>query len=156
KGEVNIVVHNAEGDFPGFEKQKSTEFRVNMTKRPKKISVKVGKKNIKLREVQSKAELQGADNVFYYEEKPNVNAFSTKGSVFEQTQIIKNPQLLVKVEETDVSLNPISLTIKGFEYAPADRFKKSSGVLSAPSSVSISEEKTKAYTLEPTWDRVDH
>src|SRR5690606_27686772 len=53
KGEVNIVVHNAEGDFPGFEKQKSTEFWVNMTKRPKKISVKVGKKNIKLQEVQS-------------------------------------------------------------------------------------------------------
>ena len=156
KGEVNIVVHNAEGDFPGFEKQKSTEFWVNMTKRPKKISVKVGKKNIKLREVQSKADFENSENVFYYEEKPNLNTFSTKGSAFEQTQIIKNPQLLVKVEETDVTLNPISLTIKGFEYAPADRFKKSSGELSAPSSVSISEEKTKAYTLEPTWDKVDH
>ncbi|GEM67636.1 alpha-xylosidase [Sphingobacterium mizutaii NBRC 14946 = DSM 11724] len=156
KGEVNIVVHNAEGDFPGFEKQKSTEFWVNMTKRPKKISVKVGKKNIKLREVQSKAEFESSNNVYYYEEKPNLNAFSTKGSAFEQTQIIKNPQLLVKVEETDVSLNPISLTIKGFEYTPADRFKKSSGALNAPSSVSIPEEKTKAYTLEPTWDEVDH
>lgn len=156
KGEVNIVVHNAEGDFPGFEKQKSTEFWVNMTKRPKKISVKVGKKNIKLREVQSKAEFESSNNVYYYEEKPNLNTFSTKGSVFEQTQIIKNPQLLVKVEETDVSLNPISLTIKGFEYTPADRFKKSSGALNAPSSVSIPEEKTKAYTLEPTWDKVDH
>ncbi len=63
---------------------------------------------------------------------------------------------MVKVEETDVSLNPISLTIKGFEYTPADRFKKSSGALNAPSSVSIPEEKTKAYTLEPTWDEVDH
>ncbi|WP_313368484.1 TIM-barrel domain-containing protein [Sphingobacterium mizutaii] len=156
KEEVKIVVHNTEGDFPGFEKQKSTEFWVNMTKRPKKISVKVGKKNIKLREVQSKAEFESSNNVYYYEDKPNLNAFSTKGSAFEQTQIIKNPQLLVKVEETDVTLNPISLTIKGFEYAPADRFKKSSGALNAPSSVSIPEEKTKAYTLEPTWDRVDH
>src|SRR5690606_7153415 len=156
KGEVKIVVNNTEGHFPGFEKQKSTEFWVNVTKRPKKISVKVGKKNIKLREVQNKAEFESSNNVYYYEEKPNLNAFSTKGSAFEQTQIIKNPQLLVKIEETDVTLNPISLTIKGFEYTPADRFKKSSGALNAPSSVSIPEEKTKAYTLEPTWDRVDH
>lgn len=156
KAEVKILVHNAEGDFKGFEKEKSTEFWVNMTKKPKKIAVKVGKKNLKLKEVNSKAEFERSNNVYYYEGRPNLNAFSTKGSLFEQTEIIKNPQLLVKVEETDVTINPISLTIQGFEYAPVDRFKKSTGVLSAPSTVSISEEKTKAYTLEPTWDRVEH
>src|SRR5690606_37407570 len=135
KAEVKILVHNAEGDFKGFEKEKSTEFWLNMTKKPKKIAVKVGKKNLKLKEVKSRAEFERSNNVYYYEGRPNLNAFSTKGSLFEQTEIIKNPQLLVKVEETDVTINPISLTIQGFEYAPVDRFKKSRGVLSAPSTV---------------------
>lgn len=155
-GKVNIAVNPTEGVFEGFEKDKVTEFWINLTKKPKKINLTVGKKKVKLSEAHSKADFEKTENVFYYNESPNLNEFSTKGSAFEQTVIAKNPQLIIKVAETDVVQNAIKLTIEGFEYAPVNRFRKSSGNLTAPNTVSVSDEKTKAYTLEPTWDKVDN
>lgn len=38
-------------------------------------------------------------NVYFYNEKPNFNQFATKGSEFEKVEIIKNPQILVRLEK---------------------------------------------------------
>jgi len=154
KDKVKIVVNPTEGNYNGFEKEKSTEFIVNVTARPKKISLTIGKKKIKLSEVNSKTEFESSNNVYFFDQRPNLNEFSTAGSEFSKVEIIKNPQVLVKAEVTDVSENSIQLNIEGFEYSPDNKFKKSSGDLTPPNSVLISEDKTKAYTLEPTWDKV--
>ncbi|SEG61966.1 TIM-barrel domain-containing protein [Sphingobacterium lactis] len=154
KGRVEIVVHPAEGDFEGFIKEKGTEFRVNMTQAPKKVLAKIGKKNIRLREAKSKAEFDSQDNVYYYEPRPNLNQFATKGSPFASVEIIKNPMLYVKVEKTDVSQDAVGLTIEGFAYNPPNTYKKSSGQLAAPSQVAVAPDHIKAYTLRPSWTAV--
>ncbi len=154
RGRLQVLVNPAEGDFKGFDKNKSTEFRVNVTAKPKQIKASVGNHKLKLREVQSKAEFDAADNVFYYEEKPNLNTFATSGSDFANIEIIKNPQVFIKTETTDISLNAITLNLEGFVFEPGDTYHKTSGQLTAPTSVAVTEEKIKAYTLEPSWEKV--
>ncbi|MGM1429501.1 TIM-barrel domain-containing protein [Sphingobacterium lactis] len=154
RGRVDIVVHPAEGDFEGFVKEKGTEFRVNMTQAPKKVLAKIGKKNIRLHEAKSKAEFDSQDNVYYYEPRPNLNQFATKGSPFAAVEIIKNPMVYVKVEKTDVSQDAVALTIDGFAYNPPNTYNKSTGQLSPPSQVAVAPDHIKAYTLRPSWSAV--
>lgn len=155
KNNATITVHPAQGDFEGFVKEKATEFRINVTEKPKKATVKIGINKIKLAEVQSMDEFLKHENVFYYDATPNLNKFATKGSEFEKEVITKNPQLLVKVAPSDITINPTTLTIEGFVFAPANRYRVTSGTLSAPLA-QITEENTQAYTVIPTWNKVNN
>ena len=69
--------------------------------------------------------------------------------------ITKNPQVLVKLAATDVTQSPVSLNIEGFIYEPTDKLRGSTGSLIAPEA-QITEENTEAYTLKPTWNKVNN
>ena len=153
KGKLTVTVHPTEGEFTGLVKEKQTEFRVNVTQRHKKLSVQIGKSKIKLTEVSTLADFEAGDNVYYYNEAPQLNRFATKGSEFENVKIAKNPQVWVKVQKADITSSAVVLNAEGFRYAPADRYLVSTGALSAPS-VSIAADDITAYTLKPKWDKV--
>jgi hypothetical protein len=153
KGNVTVTVYPAQGNFAGFVKDKATEFRINVTGKPKKISATVGKNKIRLAEARSANDFLQCNNVYYYSGKPNLNRFATKGSEFEEEMITKNPQLLVKLASSDITANRTTLSIDGFIYAPADKTKTTSGILTPPTA-KITEENTGAYTLKPTWNKV--
>lgn len=155
KGDVTVTIHPAQGDFDGFVKEKATEFRINVTDRPKKISAFVGKEKVKLTEVGSMDEFLQKENVYFYDAKPNLNKFATKGSEFEKVVVAKNPQLLVKLAATDITASQTTLKINGFVFAPADNAKVTSGPLVAPKA-QITEENTASYTLKPTWSKVEN
>ena len=93
------------------------------------------------------------ENVFFYDEAPDLNQFATKGSEFEKTVITKNPQLLVKLGVTDITANTTTLRIEGFRFIPEDRYRITSGTLAAPVA-RVTADNTEAYTLKPTWDKV--
>ena len=152
---ARISIYPAEGDFTGFVKEKATEFRINLTEKPKKVSATIGKNKIKLIEVNSLNEFMQKDNVYFYNAKPELNQFATKASEFEKEMITKNPQLLVKLAATDITAHSTKLIIEGFVFAPADNYKLTSGALIAPEA-QITEENTEAYTLKPTWDKVSN
>jgi len=151
-----ITVQPSHGDFEGFVKEKATEFRINVTEKPKKIKASLGKHSIKLKEVFSEDDFLQQGNVYYYDKAPNFNQFATKGSAFEKVIITKNPQLLIKLASTDITKTSITLTIGGFAFAPADRYRLTSGKLSAPTNAQVNEENRTAYTLKPTWNKVEH
>lgn len=153
KGDVTVTIHPAQGDFSGFVKEKATEFRINVTGKPKKIAATIGKNKLKLTEAATMDEFLQKENVYFYDAKPNLNKFATKGSEFEKTVITKNPQLLVKLAATDITANETSLKIDGFVFAPSDTYKVSTGALIAPKA-QITEANTASYTLKPTWDKV--
>ena len=153
---AKITVHPTQGDFTGFVKDKATEFRVNVTEKPKKLSAEIGKTKIKLTEVNSIEEFQRKDNVYFYDAKPNLNKYSTKGSEFEKEVIVKNPQLLVKLESSDITANQTSLSIEGFVFNPADKHKLTTGTLSIPANAKITDENAEAYKVKPTWNKVDN
>lgn len=152
-GKVTVTIEPTTGYFEGFEKNKSTEFQINVTQRPKSIKATIGKKKIKLREAVSPVEFQSNANTYFYDAAPNLNRFATKGSEFEYSIIAKNPQLLVNIEETDVTERTISLFINGFIFAPEDKRLKSSGMLTIPE-VSIPDKNIEAYRLTPQWSKI--
>ncbi|MDL2223803.1 DUF5110 domain-containing protein [Bacteroidales bacterium OttesenSCG-928-M06] len=155
KNKATITIHPAKGEFNGFVKDKSTEFRMNVTEKPKKIEAKVGKNKIKLAEVNSLGDFNKRENVFFYDAAPNLNRFATPGSEFEKEVITKNPQVLVKLESTDITTNAIVLTVENYKFEPANSYLVSTGALSAPVA-QITDENTEAYTLNPTWNKVNN
>lgn len=155
KNNVIITIKPTQGDFDGFVKEKATEFRVNVTAKPKKIAAKIGKNKLKLTEVNSIDEFQQKENVYFYNAAPNLNKYATKGSEFEKEIITKNPQLLVKLAPSDITANTTTLNIEGYIFEPANKYRVTSGTLTAPK-VQITDTNTQAYTLKPTWDKVDN
>ncbi|MDR1763434.1 MAG: DUF5110 domain-containing protein [Dysgonamonadaceae bacterium] len=154
KGNVRITVNPAKGGFSGFVKNRSTEFRINAGKRPAAVSAKIGKTTVKLKEAASKAEFQNGENLFFFDEKPELNRFATPGSEFAKVSIVKNPMILVKLASTDITANAISLTVNGFELKSEDKHLVKTGKLAAPANFRIGEKDAAAYTLKPAWDAV--
>lgn len=155
KNKVTVTIFPTQGDFSGFVKEKATEFRINATAKPNKVAAKIGKNKIKLTEVNSKDDFLKQENVFFYDATPNLNQFATPGSEFDKEVITKNPLLLVKLAATDITTQPVVLTIDGFRFTPADKYRITSGALTAPK-VQITDENIQAYTLKPTWNKVDN
>jgi alpha-glucosidase (family GH31 glycosyl hydrolase) len=151
-----ITVHPAKGDFDGFVKEKATVFRINVTVKPATVSGKIGKKEIKLTEVGSMDAFLTRDNVYFFHAAPDLNKFATKGSEFEKVVIRKNPQLFVKIGATDITVNPVIITVEGFKFEPVDKKRVSRGLLTAPLNAVVTETNKGAYTLKPTWQKVNH
>lgn len=155
KGKLTVTVNLTQGDFNGFIKEKATEFRINVTAKPKKVAATIRNSKVKLMEVASMEEFLKGENVFFYDAAPNLNKFATKGSEFEKVIITKNPQLLVKLAATDITRNPVELIVEGFIFDPADKHRISTGTLAAPAAHVVAE-NVGPYTVKPTWSKVDN
>lgn len=151
---MTVTVHPAVGDFNGFQKKKATEFRINVTQKPSSVSAKVGENSVNLAEANSMEDFKSRENVYFYDQAPNLNRFATKGSDFEKKVIAKNPQLLVKLAPADITAVPTVLSVEGFRFEPAEKYRVSSGALTAPANARVTEENAAAYTLTPSWDAV--
>lgn len=151
--ELQIEIKPTQGSFEGMVKEKATLLRINVTAQPKKVEARIGGKKVKLTTVNSLEELQNGSNVCYYEAAPQLNRYATPGSDFASVEIVKNPVLHVKLAATDVTANGLSLSLKGYVYAPADRLLASTGTLTAPKA-QITDEDTEAYSLTPSWQPV--
>ncbi len=150
---LTVNIRRTEGDFDGFVKEKSTELRINTTAKPEKIAATIGSKKVKLTEVSSLADFEKGSNVYFYDKAPNMNRFSTPGTEFANMVIAKNPQLRIKLAKTDITRNQIEVTLKNYQYAPADQHKVKTGTLTAPT-LEVKAENIEAYTLKPTWSEV--
>lgn len=155
KGKLTVTVNLTQGDFNGFVKEKATEFRINVTAKPKKVAATIRNSKVKLMEVASMEEFLKGENVFFYDAAPNLNKFATKGSEFEKVIITKNPQLLVKLAATDITRNPVELIVEGFIFDPADKHRISTGTLAAPAAQVVAE-NVGPYAVKPTWSKVDN
>jgi alpha-glucosidase (family GH31 glycosyl hydrolase) len=151
---VNIVVAPTKGNFNGFVKDKETEFRINVTRKPQNITAKINDKIVSLKWVKSIKDFNERTNVYYYNSAPNMNQFATKGSEFEKVDITKNAQLLVKVEKTDISQNSISLEFNGYEFNPVNDRLKNTGELSVVKNATVLDSNVTPYTLKPTWKKM--
>lgn len=156
KNNALVTIHPAKGDFDGFVKEKTTEFVINVTEKPKRLTAKVGNSKIKLTETNSKEEFLKQSNVYFYDATPNLNRFATKGSEFEKVAMVKNPQLLVKLQSTDITINPVTLSIDGFKFEPVDKQRMLTGKLTAPVNARVSDKNREAYTLTPSWTKVSN
>ena len=151
---ATITVNPTKGSFDGFVKEKVTEFKINVTKQPKKVIVKVGDKKVKLAKAKSLQDFAVRENVYFYDQAAEFNRFATKGSAFEKVKIARNPQLLVRVAKTDITQHAVELQVKGFEFNPANTLLKNTGTLQAMNNVGVKAGNAAAYTLMPSWNKL--
>lgn len=151
---ATIAIHPAKGNFDGFVKDKATEFRINITQQPEAINVKIGAKAVRLRKATSKDDFENNTNVYFYDAAPNLNEFATRGSEFEKIIIKKNPQLLIKLQATDITENAVTLTVNGFHFSSSNHLQKSSGLLKPLASVKTVDYNAQAFSLKPSWKKV--
>ena len=151
---ATITVNPTKGSFDSFMKEKVTEFKINVTKQPKKVIVKVGDKKVKLAKAKSLQDFAVRENVYFYDQAAEFNRFATKGSAFEKVKIARNPQLLVRVAKTDITQHAVELQVKGFEFNPANTLLKNTGTLQAMNNVGVKAGNAAAYTLMPSWNKL--
>jgi alpha-glucosidase (family GH31 glycosyl hydrolase) len=156
KGTATVTVNPAKGSFEGMVGTKSTTFKINVTKKPKKVEATINGKKVKLTEVMSVSDLEKADNAYFYNASPDLNRFSTQGSDFEKVKMVKNPEVIVKIQKHDITSNTIAVSVKGFEYQPSENLLKSEGTVEAPKNIRVDDKNITAYTAMPTWDRVEN
>ncbi|TXI99181.1 MAG: DUF5110 domain-containing protein [Chryseobacterium cucumeris] len=154
KNTATITISPAQGNFNGFEKEKITEFRINVTKKPSGVKLSIGGKNIKLKTVNTLDEFNSATNVYFYNSQPEFNNFSTKDSEFSKFSITRNPQLWVKSEITDISKNKVELVIKDYQFTNSNQLKNNSGALAEPLKPVTSENTNTAYSILPSWNKI--
>lgn len=154
KGNVTVTVNPTEGDFNGFVKEKTTIFKVNASKSPKKVTVTVGGKKVKLAKAGSIEEFNNGVNVWFYDKKPNLNRFATPGSEFEKVDMTKNPVIMVKVAKNNVTANAITLTIKDHEMDVPSSWLETKGTIKETPKPAMKDEDCQAYTINLAWEKV--
>ena len=154
-GHILVTIDPTTGSFDGMVKEKVTEFRLNATAEPKKVTARVGGKKVKLREAKTAEEQATGTNVYYYDAAPELNRFATPGSEFAKVSVKKNPQLIVRLAATDVTQSAVVLEVKGHAFAPESQLLQTDGTLAAPTGATVPDAGRTAYTLTPTWDMQD-
>ncbi|SCA96807.1 Uncharacterized protein BWINRA5_00124 [Bacillus mycoides] len=155
KEKAVITVDTAKGKgYKGMVKDRGTEAIVNTRVNPKNVKVKVGNKDVKLRKVTSEEEYNNSENVYFYNESPNLNKYATKGSAFEQTEIITSPKLYIKVGKTDITKNKITFTVDGFDNTQKKDVVDTE-VPTIPSGLKADEANITDRDIKLDWNKVD-
>lgn len=138
KGGLTITVHAAKGSFEGMHREQTTLLKINATQRPKSVKAFVNGKKV--------------DAKVSYEEQPEFNRFSTKGSEMEKVKITRNPQILVELPKIDIGYADLKVEIKGYVYDLSSRsMLKQTGVLAAPKAPVCS---VTPYSITPKWEKI--
>ena len=150
RGTLTVSISPTTGTYTGFEPEKQTELRVNVTAAPRKLTMRVGGRSVRLRRVQTAAEYAAADNVWYYDPAPNLNRFSTPGTPAAAVVLPHNPQVMVKTAHTDVRDGAMQLRVDGFEFDTSGRLATHGGQLTAPVAA-VEADSVGVFALTPSW-----
>ena len=154
KGNVTVTINPTKGNFEGFVKEKTTIFKVNASKSPRKVAVTVDGKKVKLTKAKNIEEFNNGVNVWFYDKKPNLNRFATKGSDFEKVNMTKNPVIMVKLAKSDVTATTTTLAIKGHKMnVKSSLLAKKKKFQTIPES-RMTDEDCQAYTINLAWNKV--
>ncbi|MEO8112590.1 MAG: TIM-barrel domain-containing protein, partial [Ginsengibacter sp.] len=153
---ATITVHSTKGNFNGFVKEKTTFFKINVTAKPKNITVSVGGKKLKIAIANSIEDFNKKTNVYFYNAAPDLNQFATKGSEFAKVHMIKNPQIWVKVAPVNITTSDVVVKIEGFAFKPKDNLKVHTGKITMPENVEVLDSNKTAYSLNLTWNAVSN
>ncbi|MCJ0932450.1 discoidin domain-containing protein [Virgibacillus halodenitrificans] len=149
-----ITVDKAKGDgYDGMVKNRGTAFIVNTLQKPEDVNAHIGNKEIELTEVKTEEEYEESDNVFFYNENPDLNKYSTEGSAFEDKEIITEPKLYVKIEKTDITENKVTLTVDGFSNTPEEDIIDEE-LPETPANLQADDEGVTAEEIKLEWDQV--
>ena len=134
KHRLTITIDPTQGHFDGMEKNQRTVVRLNTWGQPKKVTVKVNGKKAKATTT--------------YEEAPELNRFSTKGSEMAAVSVKKNPQLVINIPAVDITSSTITIEVSGAHAAiPMAAVETKGNTVVKP------QVKGTPYTLTPKWTK---
>ncbi len=152
KDMLTVQVEKTTGGYQGFEPEKQTDFKLNVTQMPKKLWVKLDNRKTKLKQVFSQKEFEQGENVWFYNERPDLNQWVKAGEE-SVGEVIKNPQVYVRLAKNNVTEYATELIVKGFCFQPAEALLHQHGSLAAPT-FNQQQSKAQAYQLTPAWNEV--
>ncbi len=118
-GTATLKAQKAVGDYPGMVKERSSEFVVNVSKAPTKVTGTVAGKAVEFTAVSTQEEYDAAEgNVYFYNENPSiiVKDYASEGSKYENTEETTTPKLYVKsTEKVDITEYDFTVNVEGFE-----------------------------------------
>ena len=159
KGLLTITVEPTQGDFQGFERMKSTEFIINLSQRPKRITLLINNKKVRLDEAQSLQDFMENTNVFFYDAEPELNLWSTPNTSMSQLRVGHTPRLYVCAADVDITSTLIQLQIEGYQFDTSDPLLRHTNALAAPELLTDDFEdgviSPSAYTLPLSWTAVE-
>ncbi|MDO5016808.1 MAG: glycoside hydrolase family 31 protein [Porphyromonas sp.] len=150
-----FVIGKAVGMYDGFESNKRTEIRLNVSQRPKKIKITANGRRVRLQQVDSRSEYDASlGNVYLYDPAPELNRFSTEGSEAAKVSITGNPVVMIKTAPMDVAATELRLEVDGYRFEVPHRLYRQRGTVSAPEILSDSL-KSEATKMTITWEPVE-
>ena len=147
KGELTITIDPTQGTFEGQTASQATELRINATKAPKNVTVKIDGKNIKLTKVSSPTQL--GDNTWCFAEQ-------TKRLPAIEDCAAGLPQIIVKLAPANVRSTTIDVQVKGFELNPVAN-EPAMLAVTAPAmpTVALAEGDVQPYSVNMRWEPVN-
>ncbi|MGT2826632.1 sialidase domain-containing protein, partial [Streptococcus himalayensis] len=151
---ATLTMEATDNHYDGFVKEKASQFNVNVSSKPSGVKLLVDGVEKALTEVHSLAEFEAGSNVYFYDQRPNLNKFSTEGGAYHNQEIVKNPVVRVKSEKMDVTNHKVQVAIEGFAMndkvpAPENVIEKSAPVLSN------NDDQNTPTTIPLTWTAVE-
>ncbi|MBS6116160.1 discoidin domain-containing protein [Thomasclavelia spiroformis] len=118
-GTATLKAEKAVGSYTGMVKERSTEFVVNVSKAPTKVTGNVAGKDVEFTAVSSQEEYDAAEgNVYFYNESPAVAVkdYATEGTKYANIEDTTTPKLYVKsAEKADITEYDFTVNVEGFE-----------------------------------------
>ncbi|MGL4992458.1 MAG: TIM-barrel domain-containing protein [Sarcina sp.] len=155
KGQATITVEKLTGQYDNMVTERSTEFIVNVSEKPEELQLTIGNSDVTLTEAMTLEEFENGENMYYYDESPNLNKYATKGSEFEAVEIKTTPKLHVKAAKTDVTVNEVKLVINDFINTQDIAKDTENTQLNTPSNFNAPEESVTPDSVRLVWDSVE-
>lgn len=139
-GVLHLQILPARGDFDGFEKQKATIIRIACTGLPKKLTVKVKGKKVRLTAVADESALMTTPDSYF---------FGTSDDDY-----VKSPALWLHIASHDVTASDILVEAAGLRAAEV------AGVAGKPVNPAVhapevAQGSATAYSVTPAWASVE-
>ena len=151
-GQLTLTVEPTKGSFAGFEAEKSTEFVICAQDHPKRVTLLMNGKKVKINEVPSLDDFTKKTNVFYFDQSPQLNLWATPGSEMSKLQVIHTPRLYVCAADIDIRTTKLEVIIEGYSYDASNQLLSRSGELGAVENLTLKGED--AYSLPLQWKAV--
>jgi len=160
KGQLRLTVEPTRGSFAGFEREKSTEFIVPLQAHPKRVTLLMNGKKVRIDEVDELDDFTKKTNVFYYDAAPQLNLWATPGTPMADVQVIHTPRLYVCAADIDITTTKLEVIIDGYTFDASNHQLQRSGALTAPALLTDDFEdgclSPSAHALPLKWTAVEN
>ena len=154
KGRLTLTVEPTKGNYAGFEREKSTEFVINLQNHPKRVTLLMNGKKVRIDEVTAIDDFTKKTNVFYYDAEPQLNLWATPGSEMANLKVQHTPRLYVCAADIDITTTKLEVIIDGYTFDATNHQLTRTGTLATVENIQLTDEE--AYTLPLQWAAVEN